>query len=42
MIAPQLEEYASGVLANETSAAKERRKLREERAGVPPAAGRKK
>ena len=37
MIAPELE----GVLAKETSAAKERQKLREVRAGVPPAGGRK-
>ena len=42
MIAPELEEYASGVLAKETSAGKERRKLREERASVPPAGGKKK
>ena len=36
MIAPELEEFASGVLAKETAAAKERRKLTEERAGAPP------
>ena len=36
MIAPELEEFASGVLAKDTAAAKERRKLREERAGAPP------
>ena len=42
MIAPKLEEFASGVLAKETAAAKERRKLREERPGAPPAGGKKK
>ena len=36
MISPELEEFASGVLSKETVAAKERRKLREERAGAPP------
>ena len=41
MIAPELEEFASGVLVKETAAAKERRKLREERTGVPPAGGKK-
>ena len=41
MISPELEEFASGVLAKETAAAKERRKLREERAGEPPADGKK-
>ena len=35
-------EFASGVLANNTAAAKERRKLREERAGAPPTGGQKK
>jgi hypothetical protein len=34
MICPQLEEFAAGQLARETAAAKERRKLREERASV--------
>ena len=42
MIAPELKESASGVLAKETAAAKERRKLREERASAPPAGGQKK
>ena len=42
MISPELEEFASGVLAKETVAAKERRKLREERSGAPPAGGKKK
>ena len=42
MISLALEEFASGVLAKETAAAKEHRKLREERAGVPPAGGKKK
>ena len=42
MIAPELEEFASGVLAKETAAAKERRKLREERSGASPAGGKKK
>ena len=37
MISPKLEEFASGVLAKETAAAKERRKLREERSGARPA-----
>ena len=41
MIAPELEEVASRVLAQETSTAKERRKLREERAGVPLPGGKK-
>ena len=41
MIAPELEEFASGVLAKETAAAKNRRKLHEERSGVPPAGGKK-
>ena len=35
MITPELEEFASGVLAKETAAAKERRKLSEERSGAP-------
>ena len=39
MISPELEEFASRVLAKETAAAKERRKLREERSGAPPAGG---
>ena len=39
MIAPELEEFASGVLAMDTAAGKERRKLREERAGAPPSGG---
>ena len=42
MIAPEVEEFASSVLAKETAAAKERRKLREERSGAPPAVGKKK
>ena len=42
MIAPELEEFALGVLAKETAAAKERRKLREERSGAPRAGGKKK
>ena len=42
MISPELEEFAPGVLAQETAAAKERRKLREERSGAPPAGGKKK
>ena len=42
MIAPELEEFASGVVAKETAAAKERRKLCEERSGAPPAGGKKK
>ena len=37
MIAPELEEFAFGVLAKVTATAKERRKLREERSGAPPA-----
>ena len=37
MIAPELDEVASGLRAQETAAAKERRKLREERTGAPPA-----
>ena len=41
MISPELEEFASSVLANETAAATERRKLREERSGAPPASGKK-
>ena len=42
MISPELEEFAPGVLAKETAAAKERRKLRQERSGAPPAGGKKK
>ena len=42
MIVPELQEFASGVPAKETAAAKERRKLREERSGAPPAGGQKK
>ena len=41
MIAPELEEFASSMLAKETAAAKKRRKLREERTGAPPAGGKK-
>ena len=41
MISPELEEFASNVLKKETAAAKERRKIREKRAGVPPAGGKK-
>ena len=41
MISPELEEFASNVPAKEAAAAKERRKLREKRAGVPPAGGKK-
>ena len=42
MISPELEEFAPGVLAMETVAVKERRELREERSGAPPAGGKKK
>ena len=42
MIASELEEFSSGLLAKETAAAQERRKLREERKGAPPAGGQKK
>ena len=42
MIALELEELASSVLAVETAAAKERQNLREERTGAPPAGGKKK
>ena len=42
MISPELEEFAPGVLAMETAAAKDRRKLREERSGAPSAGGKKK
>ena len=42
MIALELEEHASGLLAKKkTAAARERRNLREERAGVPPAGGKR-
>ena len=41
MIAPELEEFASCLLARGTAAAKERRKLLEERTGAPPAGGQK-
>ena len=40
MVAPQLEQYVSGELAKEAGAAKERRKLREERALTKPPPGR--
>ena len=42
MIAPELEAFASGVLAKETVAALERRKLGEEPSGAPPAGSEKK
>jgi hypothetical protein len=40
MVSPQLEQYVSGELAKEAGAAKERRKLREERALTKPPPGR--
>ena len=42
LFVPELEELASSVLAVETTAAKERPNLHEERAGAPPASGKKK
>ena len=41
-ISPELEEFASRVLAKETAATKERRNLCEERSGAPAAGGKKK
>ena len=42
MVAPALEDFVAAELQRETAAAKERRKMREERAGArPPPAGRK-
>ena len=42
VIGPELEEFAPGVLAMETAAAKERRKLREERSARRPPVTKKK